>query len=300
VNTKSREALAPRDFSVRAGRSGNAAEDTTALADAMKGEEEEMTAPIRQPVVQPSPAVRPPAMTYSPQDLARVQAQRPVPSTMVPATQDAWNTSIGENPEGAAQFFKANQLMQNYDYNQNIQRDVASGIPYDEAVRKRGPMPFVTGRQSAPARPVNQQFHQGGAFNPATGTWTPIEGIKAPPAKLSDVERIALGSSLREVETEEANARKELNAAQKAIAEATGDEVDKQTAKANAALASIASARARRQKIVAGAGQTQVAPTIAETARPSIKLPTPKIGESRNGYRFTGGDPSKKSNWEKL
>lgn len=120
VNLKTGEAVTPQTFSQMAGRSGNAARDTVALAQAMRREEAALTPPTLRPPP-PSPVALsqspPPAAPlapptigtgttlpqapvippngqgilapYSAPELARVAGQRPVPSTRVPPTPAA-------------------------------------------------------------------------------------------------------------------------------------------------------------------------------------------------------------------
>lgn len=121
VNLETGEAVTPKTFAQMAGRSGDAARDTMALAQAMRREEAALTPPPRAPVPRPaappvaiappttqtatlppapiaSPQATPILPPYSPQELQRVQAQQPVPSTRVPPS------------EGAQTFYKMQQV----------------------------------------------------------------------------------------------------------------------------------------------------------------------------------------------
>ena len=60
--------------------------------------------------------------------------------------------------------------------------DLDKGVPAAEAMAKWGPILF-SGSKTAMPRPVQPkpfQFHQGGTFNPNSGQWSPISGIKPP------------------------------------------------------------------------------------------------------------------------
>jgi hypothetical protein len=65
----------------------------------------------------------------------------------------------------------------------------------------------------------------------------------------------------------------------------------------------------RKLKELTGQYQQSQPSTATATAAPPVQAPvapaakvksTPSVGEIRNGYRFKGGDPSKKANWEQV
>lgn len=134
VNLNTGEAVSPKVFAQMAGRTGDAARDTLALAQAMRQEEAALTSPRMRPrPVSPVPQTQmaPPAVApvtatapmgtpapvmrpqdnpvippYSPQQVAEVAARKPVPSTQIPVT------------EGQQQFYRMQQadwLMRNRD-----------------------------------------------------------------------------------------------------------------------------------------------------------------------------------------
>lgn len=97
VNLDTGEAVTPKTFSQMAGRSGNAARDTMALAQAMRREEASLMPGPRPapppPPVAPAPVIPPTGQgilpPYSAPELARVAGAQPVPSTRVPPTDAA-------------------------------------------------------------------------------------------------------------------------------------------------------------------------------------------------------------------
>jgi len=77
------------------------------------------------------------------------------------------------------------------------------------------------------------------------------------------------------------------------LMEATSDEKLKAT---NDIVESILS-RAKSGTAPVTVTTSASAPVPAPASKPTA---TPKVGETRGGYRFKGGDPSKQTNWEKI
>ncbi len=208
VNLKSGEGLAPQDFAARASGSRNSADYTKALANAMRQEEAQLTAPLRQPVMPPTPSVQPPPIapvTYSPQDMARVQAQAPVPSTQNPPTEQAWQQAVGRDPAGASRFFQAQGLMQNYDYNQKLQRLISGGMDYGQALSKLGPPPFSSGGRASTPPVKRYNVHGVGLVDEAGNVVAPAP--KPPPKDTTERYNYAEFTASQK---READLRKEL------------------------------------------------------------------------------------------
>lgn len=309
VNLETGEAVSPKVFSQMAGRSGNAAADTIALARAMQREEASLapprlrmpvmppqaitTAPMptamtgTSPVVPPRAAIAPPSQFYPPEAVDRVRGQRSVPSTKLPPS------------DAAVTFYKMQQ----------VQRLVDQGWKSSDALK-------AIGLGQAPTKAV----HIGNALvDPTTGraiyTSPPPAITPAQQATIADRAkrteilqksmderaRLALEKAKKQTLTLEQQVKVDLlkdqiKKLQDAYAGADAIEQDRIGNDISAALWTLEQIMRPTE-----ARPTAISKPSAGIAAPSgTRREVPMVGTVKGGYRFKGGDPSRKENWEKV
>lgn len=239
--------------------------------------------PMAAPITPPQgPGMQAPIAppTIDPAEQQRLMAQRPVPGTRTP-------------PSAAAiQFYN----MQAY------QRAIQMGMPQKQAASIYLPG-MLQGQAASPKPnwvPADPNTGAPGHFETSKGTIHVPPQIKPAPVikptgKLSEVEHAELTSGLSELNSDERDARKTLTAARTAQDyEAAGKALDE-----------LKKIQADRKKLIgkfsakASPETTPPNPGVVKPAALSYKG-SPAVGAVVKGYRFKGGDPSKKENWEKV
>lgn len=306
VKLETGETVSPKVFSQIAGRSGNAARDTVALVQAMRREEAALSAPPRPPAPAPPPMAltTPPTQTATqpppppmplappegarpqgpfpimpPEEVARVAAQKPVPSTRTPPSP------------GAIQAYNI----------QAYSRAIAMGMPQKQAAAIYLPAilagqvkPMTAGEQARSAQAqasLAERKRQFDLLHPPTGGEAAKPGI----TKLDDRYSVVQvpGSKAWRLLDNKTGETKGFTPAQAAslLTKITKEEQDN-------GKSELSGMKDDLTKIVKS-GVPAKASAIAPPAKPATTAGVPMVGTVVKGYRFKGGDPSKKENWEK-